>query len=142
MTILYIGLAGVVGALMRYGFGLLLVPYDTTELFPLATLLINYSGCFGLAWLLYSPLARSRLSERFRTVIGTGVIGSYTTFSAFSAETVLLLDRQAWGAAIAYIVLSAAGGYLFAWLGERIALRRTSIGSEKVADKGTDRGRP
>lgn len=123
---LYIGVAGMVGALLRYACGLTMEPLYRSGSFPLATLLINWLGCMALAWLLHSPVAKRRLSDRWRTTLGSGLIGSFTTFSAFSVETVSLINEQRWLTAVLYVGLSACGGLLFAWLGERIAHRLQS----------------
>jgi fluoride exporter len=123
LIVLYIGLAGAVGSLLRFAFGLAIEPLYSTGSFPLATLLINYIGCYSLAWLIHASAARLRLTETMRTTIGTGLIGSFTTFSTFSMETISLLDEQEWGKAVVYVALSLCGGLFFAWLGEKIVTR-------------------
>ncbi|MFK7696173.1 fluoride efflux transporter CrcB [Paenibacillus sp. HJGM_3] len=121
---LYIGLAGMCGALVRYAIGVALESANAngSAAFPLATLLINLLGSFALAWLLHAPIVNARMSERWRTTIGTGFIGAFTTFSTFSVETVALLDSHAWSLAVLYVALSVIGGLAFAWLGGRLAV--------------------
>lgn len=123
MIALYIGLAGAFGALLRFAFGLAMEPVYSPGSFPLATLLINYIGCYALAWLIHASAGRLLLTETMRTTIGTGLIGSFTTFSTFSMETISMLEEQEWGKAALYAVLSLSGGLLFAWLGEKTAIR-------------------
>ncbi|MFC3768888.1 fluoride efflux transporter FluC [Paenibacillus sp. GCM10012303] len=128
MTVLFIGLAGVLGALVRYGVSLAVDPYADPALFPLATLLCNFSGSFALGWLSGGGALRLGWSERKRIAVTTGFVGSYTTFSTFGAETVHFLDSgHGWMAAV-YVMTSLWGGLLLAWAGGRLAEARKSGG--------------
>ena len=118
MVYMAVGLAGVVGALLRYYIGLAVqAGWDVP--FPLGTLVVNGIGCFAVGWMTTAPYAR-RIPEMVRQSIGTGLIGSFTTFSAFSVETVELVQAQRWGAAIGYMLDSLWGGLLLAWIGMRV----------------------
>ena len=52
--------------------------------------------------------------------IGTGLVGSFTTFSTFSVETVTLIQHETWTLAILYVFLSLFGGLLMSWLGYKV----------------------
>jgi CrcB protein len=88
--------------------------------FPWATLFINVTGSLlmGLlvGWLAFK--AGAGWSQPVRLFLATGVLGGYTTFSTFSLEAVSLFERDAYGAAFAYVVGSVGLGLagLFAGL--------------------------
>lgn len=89
--------------------------------FPWWTLSINIAGslCMGL---LIGLLAKTGASETTRLFAGVGVLGGFTTFSAFSMEFWLLFERGQSAQAAAYIVASVAGAILACGFG--IALMR------------------
>ena len=98
-----IALGGAAGTLARFGIGALLAP--SSARFPVATLLVNVSGSFAIGWLAGggSLLATAPTTRLALTV---GFCGGFTTFSAFSLETVALLERGEAGRAALYAVLS------------------------------------
>jgi CrcB protein len=124
MAALYIGIAGVLGAWTRYACSLLWNP-ASPEKFPWGTLFCNLSGCLLISFIAYSTF--KQVSAGLRLTITTGFIGSYTTFSSFSFETFAMLDAGHVWLAVIYIMGSLWGGLLFAWLGYRIALARSSV---------------
>jgi CrcB protein len=116
-----IGLAGAIGAFLRYAVGLL-VPFDGSLSFPYTTLLINWLGCFFLGWFLTAADYRISLKPLFKVGVSTGLIGSFTTFSTFSVETLrLVVEHDRWGAAVIYVLLSVWGGLGMVWAGCRTA---------------------
>ncbi|TQR08444.1 fluoride efflux transporter CrcB [Psychrobacillus soli] len=108
---LYIGLAGSLGAISRYLVGIL---FFSNSLFPFATLLVNLVGCYALTFLTSRFFS---LSSQLKTVIGTGFLGSFTTFSALSVETVELFEQGKMLLAFLYIVVSIVGGIFMSNLG-------------------------
>src|SRR5690625_1509556 len=86
-----IGIGGMIGSLSRYGISLL---FDTSHSFPYATLITNFIGCFLLSYILNNTYIRQKLSLEIRIAITTGILGSFTTFSTFSLETILLWNSQ------------------------------------------------
>ncbi|MFM8868342.1 MAG: fluoride efflux transporter FluC [Ilumatobacteraceae bacterium] len=112
MQVLFVAIAGAVGALCRWQLGSLF----PSRGFPWATLGINLSGTFTLAFVLSGPLA-SRLNESSLTAITIGLLGSYTTFSTFGQETFTLLRTERIALAVAYALVSLVGGVTFAALG-------------------------
>ena len=108
-------LGGALGALARWGL---------TETFPAdggswpwATLVINVCGCLALGLLLGLVFVRSPGSPWLRPFLGTGVLGGFTTYSAFAVETVQLTDAGRPGLAAGYVLVSMAGGVAAAALG-------------------------
>ena len=81
--------------------------------FPLGTLAVNLAGSF-LIGLVAPALLRH---DAWRLLVVTGLLGGFTTFSAFSLETLALLQTGRNGAALLYVVFSVFGGLLCAALG-------------------------
>jgi len=95
MTSFIVGVAGIFGASLRYGLGTWVRQLLPQSVFPFGTLAVNLIGCFVLGW--FSAWSRNRrLSPRFQTAASTGLIGSFTTYSAFSVETVELFRQGLW----------------------------------------------
>lgn len=106
---LYVALGGGAGAWLRYLVGraaiALLGPVRTSD-FPWATLTVNVVGSFAMG-LLAGWLARhGSHGEGWRLLLGVGVLGGFTTFSAFSLEFALLVERGAIALAAAYVAVS------------------------------------
>ncbi len=108
-------LGGALGALGRWGTAEAL-PRETDG-WPWATLLVNVTGCLVLGLLIGLVFARSPGSAWLRPFLGTGVLGGFTTFSAFALETVQLTDAGRPGPAAAYVVVSVVGGVAASALG-------------------------
>ncbi len=87
--------------------------------FPAPTLFVNLTGSFFLGMYLArrQRAVSSGWSLRFWAI---GVLGSFTTFSAFSAEVFQLVDADAIGMAAAYVLLSLVGGIAAALVGQRL----------------------
>lgn len=106
MNSLLVMIGGALGALGRYQFGRF-AGQALGAGWPWGTLGVNMIG--GLAMgLLAGWLARhgSPSGEQTRLLIGVGVLGGFTTFSAFSLETALMIERGQFGSAMAYAVFS------------------------------------
>jgi len=136
MTYIAVGVAGVCGGLLRYALGLWLEPLAQSAAFPWATLVCNWSGSFLLAWLLARSNAVFRLSVPLRTALTAGFLGSFTTFSALSAETMQMLREGDWTLALLYVSLSLIGGLCFAGLGGRqtAGRKRQSSGTRRTGN--------
>ncbi|HYF01081.1 MAG TPA: CrcB family protein [Planctomycetota bacterium] len=96
---------GAVGATARFAVGLAAARW--TAAWPAGTLAVNLLGCLaaGLVVGLLTPT-----QEALRLFLLPGLLGGFTTFSAFGLETQQLLQRGAWGAAAGYAFLSVAAG--------------------------------
>lgn len=84
--------------------------------FPWATLFVNLSGSL-LMGLLAGWLARAGGSEQARLFLAVGVLGGFTTFSAFSLDIGLMIQRGELAGALAYILASVLGGVLLLFAG-------------------------
>lgn len=125
---LLVGIAGAIGSMLRYGLSLLF-PFSGDS-FPIATVFPNLLGSFILAYLLALFSGKRQLSEKLEAMIYIGLLGSFTTFSAFSGETVLLLQNQAYLLAFLNVFISAAGGFFAALFGFSVGKRALGEGSE------------
>ncbi len=115
-AVLLIAAAGALGALSRYGVSLLAARW-LGEDFPFGTLIVNIIGCLLLGFLAQGALINPALSRHVKLAIGTGFLGSFTTFSTFGVETITLLEGGDWGAALANVGLNLVVGLAFAALG-------------------------
>ena len=111
---LNVALGGAVGAVLRYQIGLgvsRLAGADNT--FPWATLAVNIAGSLAmgvlLGWLARGTAA-AQTAETMRLLVGVGLLGGFTTFSAFSAEMVTMLHRGEAGFALGYAAASLIAG--------------------------------
>ncbi len=98
---------GAVGAGARFGLAQW-VATRFAQSFPVATLAVNIVGCFIMG-MLAAWLARSAAGEALRLFVGVGMLGGFTTFSAFSLDWWMLMERGATGAALAYVAASVIG---------------------------------
>ena len=110
-TLLFVAAGGALGAAARYivgvgsgrllGFG-----------FPWGTLTVNVLGCFLMGLLIEAMALRWSVGNELRAFLTVGVLGGFTTFSAFSVDVALLVERHAY---------TTAGFYLAASVGLSIA---------------------
>lgn len=114
--IVAVALGSAVGGVARY---LLTdaVQLRTGTSFPLGTLVVNVLGCFMLGVLTQLILQNGQASPRLRALLTTGLCGGFTTFSAFSLETVRLLEDGNVVGASGNVGLSVALGLAALWLG-------------------------
>ncbi|MEY2849728.1 MAG: hypothetical protein RI885_2395 [Actinomycetota bacterium] len=105
----FIALGGAVGTAAREGIALAL---PATGGFPVATLTVNLVGAFLLGLLVEALARRGGDTGRLRTLrltLGTGVLGGFTTYSAFATDTALLLG-DAPAVAVGYAVMTVVVG--------------------------------
>lgn len=126
----YVAIGSALGGVGRYllgGWVQRLV--DTT--FPAGTLFVNVSGSLLLGAILRYAVETPSLSPEGRALLTIGFCGGYTTFSAFSAETVALLKDGEWSRAGFYVaasvLLSIAGTFLGFALGREVVALRERI---------------
>jgi CrcB protein len=117
MAYLLAALGGVLGALARWGAGTVL-PHSPGG-WPWSTLLVNLTGCLLLGLLMAVVVVRLPEATWPRPFLAVGVLGGFTTFSAFAVEVVELVDADAAVLAAGYVVVSVLGGILAVALGAR-----------------------
>ena len=112
---LTVAVGGGIGAWLRYAVGVAIsraIGPAAATAFPWATLSVNLAGSFTMG-LLAGWLALAGGTgggEGWRLLLGVGILGGFTTFSAFSLEIVLLAQRGAIGLAALYATASLVGG--------------------------------
>ena len=116
MNWLWVAGGGALGSALRYGLALG-VQRRLGAGWPFGTLAVNLLGSFLIGWAFHLLVSREILAEGPRLFIVAGLLGGFTTFSAFSLETLRLLQEGAWPLA----ALSTAGGLLAAWAGFQLA---------------------
>ncbi|WP_299191380.1 fluoride efflux transporter CrcB [uncultured Erythrobacter sp.] len=118
---LYVALGGAVGAVARYQLGRAVTHIAGPNTgFPWATLSANIIGSLAMG-LLAGWLARhtsgGESSEALRLLIGVGLLGGFTTFSAFSLEMMLLIERGSSALAFSYALVSVVAGLAALYIG-------------------------
>jgi fluoride exporter len=103
-NILFVAAGGAIGSVIRYAVSLLI----QNKNFPYATLAVNIIGCFFIGLILGHFSKENDL--QWRLLLATGICGGFTTFSAFSAETLLLIEQQRFFPALIYISVSIVLG--------------------------------
>lgn len=115
-----VALGGAAGSVLRYTLGLLLAHTGGADRFPTATLVVNILGSLAIGlvsgWLAREPAAAPAL----RAFAVTGVLGGFTTYSAFAMDTVSLAQAGAPAMALlnvaAHVVLGISAAWLGTWL--------------------------
>ncbi len=120
--LLWIGFAGAVGAIMRVLIGQI-VP-DVSG-FPFSTLTVNIGGTFLLCLIITGACRKLSAHKDLQDIVTTGFLGSFTTFSALSIETVMLIEEGQLILAGLYVTFSVIGGLSAGLLG-------FYLGSKKV----------
>ena len=119
---LLVAAGGGVGACLRYAVALLLVPTASGLVYPWHTLIVNWGGAaiIGLGWGLW------QYSEWFlnwgRPFLFVGILGGFTTFSAFSLECLQLMEQDRPLAAMLYVAASVVGSLCLVWGGRQLGL--------------------
>lgn len=106
--------------MLRHGVNLTAVRAFGTG-FPFGTLIANVTGCFIMGVLAGYFAFRGEASQTWRLFLMTGMLGGYTTFSAFSLDALLLYERGQAGWAVLYVVASVALALLGVMIGMALA---------------------
>lgn len=98
-----IACGGAVGAILRYG--VMQFVSRTDQQFPYATFTVNIAGSFILGILAAYSLSHT-VDDKMRLLLIVGILGSFTTFSTFSLDAIMLIQRNEWFTALLYVLLS------------------------------------
>lgn len=108
------------GGTLRYGVNQL-VTRLTGAGFPLGILTVNVLGCFAMGVIVGWFALRSDPGSDWRLFLTTGVLGGFTTFSAFALDSATLWERGAHGSALGYVLLSVIGSLAAVFVGLALA---------------------
>ncbi len=116
-TFLAVALGGALGALGRYYLSTWVQSLGTG--FPWGTLTVNLLGCF-LMGIVVGLLERGTFPAEVQALATVGILGSFTTFSAFSLEALRLTQEGHWTRAAAYVAVSVLVGLGAVLIGLRV----------------------
>ena len=122
--LLLVGCGGMFGAIARYGIALLATGWFQIR-FPLGTLLANVLGCFLIGLLIGSGVGES--NPKAKLFLGVGFLGSLTTFSTFSAETIQSTTNGFPVTSVANVVANLALGFIAVVIGIAIAKKVSGV---------------
>jgi fluoride exporter len=100
-TILWVALGGAIGSAARYGVNVWAGRMLGSE-FPWHTFIVNVVGCFAMGVLVELMALKLNIGNETRAFLTTGILGGFTTFSAYSLDFAVLVERKSYGAALAY----------------------------------------
>ena len=107
MNYLIVFLGGGIGSMLRHGVNVLSARWLGTG-FPYGTLTVNVTGSIVMGLLAGYFAFKGEAAQSWRLFLMTGILGGYTTFSAFSLDAILLYERGEIGQALAYVAASGA----------------------------------
>jgi CrcB protein len=113
--LLLVGTGSFIGGMLRYLISTPLL-HKHPHGFPWGTLLVNVLGCLLIGFL-YGYAERWPFPKEWRMFLASGVLGGFTTFSAFSNETVTLINNGNYGYAAIYVGISVVAGIAATFLG-------------------------
>ena len=114
--LILVAMGGAIGSMARYGVSSLVVKQVNPVNFPWGTFSVNILGCMLAGVFLLVAESMQSISQEARLFVVTGLLGGFTTFSAFGIETLGLLRRGEMLIAISYASLSIIVGVLAMWL--------------------------
>lgn len=121
--ILFVGLGGFIGSIARFLLGGLIQQTTRSESFPYGTLAVNVIGCLLIGFLAELADTRGLFSADSRAFIFIGLLGGFTTFSAFGNETMNLWRDGQNAFALANVAANVVFGLVAVWLGRTTAFQ-------------------
>ncbi len=118
-TLMMIGAGSFIGGMMRYLLSQALQS-KMNAAFPYGTFAVNFIGCFVIGAVI-SLADKQSMSNDWKLFLATGICGGFTTFSAFSIETLSLLRSGQVSMALLYIASSVLLGLAASWAGYALA---------------------
>ena len=124
MTWIAIAVGGALGSVARHAVNHLTHVRWLTTRFPVGTIAVNLVGCFVIG-LLAGLIASERIALRhhWREFVFVGLLGGFTTFSAFGLDTFLLARTNSVAHAMVNVAIHVAGGLMAVWVGYAIGTR-------------------
>jgi CrcB protein len=113
-------IGGAIGSALRYLVGLAFVTRFGPA-YPWATLTVNVVGCFAMGMIVETIARRFGTSDTLRTFLMTGVLGGFTTFSAFALDFSALTARSGAISGLVYVIASVVASILALYAGLALA---------------------
>ena len=117
-NILLVALGGAIGATCRYVISNI-VDKSIKGTFPISTFIINMLGCL-LMGIFYGLSLKMNISENYRAIIVSGILGAFTTFSTFSMEGFTMLKNGEYLLMLSYILVSIIVGLVLVFIGMKV----------------------
>jgi CrcB protein len=118
--LLIVALGGAIGSVTRYKLGGVALHHTSAWNFPVSTFGVNVLGCFIIGAVAALAEHHDLFSPATRLFVFTGLLGGFTTFSAFGYETAFLLRRGLLHVAAGYVLLSVIGGLAAVFAGMKL----------------------
>lgn len=118
---LLVGFGGFIGSIARFALGALVTQLSAASRFPFGTLAVNTVGCFAIGLIAGIAEHTSAFSPHTRLLLITGVLGGFTTYSAFAYESFFLAREHARLLAATNVVAHIVAGLAMVWLGHAAA---------------------
>ena len=119
--VLLVGAGGFIGSALRYLTASFVQRLFAVTLFPYGTIAVNVIGCFLIGYLATALDTRGLMDGGLRLFLIVGILGGFTTFSAFSYENLLLVQNARAGLALVNILVQVTAGFIAAWAGWQLA---------------------
>jgi len=124
-SILLVALGGALGSVARFKMSTWIFDHAANWRFPIGTFVVNVLGCLLIGVLAGLAVKEGFFSSEARVFLFTGILGGFTTFSAFELETFQLLRRGEFLVAGSNVVLSIVLGLVALWIGFSIVASRS-----------------
>ncbi len=121
LSVLYVALGGALGSVSRYLLGAWTQTLSKSIDFPYGTLAVNLIGCFLIGFLSQLVETRSAFTAEARAFIFIGLLGGFTTFSAFGNDTINMLRDGRTLHALANVGANVILGLALVWFGRIVA---------------------
>lgn len=121
LKIIWVGMGGFIGSILRYAFSGCIQELTKSVVFPHGTLAVNLVGGFAIGFLSQLAEGRGLFTAETRAFVLMGILGGFTTFSAFANETLNLLRDGENNLALLNIGVQVIAGLAVVWLGRTLA---------------------
>lgn len=121
MQLLIVGTGGFIGSVLRFAIGGAIQRVLPMAGFPFGILIVNVLGCGAIGVVTGFADSRDVVTAEMRLFVAVGVLGGFTTFSAFANDGVAMIRDHAFGEAIATIALHVIVCFAAVWFGYRWA---------------------
>ena len=121
MSIIFVALGGALGSVLRYLLGTWVQSVSESIDFPYGTLTVNLIGCFVIGLLSQLAETRGAFTSESRAFVFIGILGGFTTFSAFGNDTINLVRDGEMFNALANVGANVILGLALVWLGRTVA---------------------